>query len=109
MDPNFYRFRSEWRLPADPDDTYVALSELSEYPSWWPEVVRAQPIATDGCALTCRSWLPYALVFVTRQRRRDPDARVLEAELLGDLDGFSRWTITPSRDGTRALSEEEVI
>jgi hypothetical protein len=109
MDPNFYRFRSEWRLVADPDDAYVALAEVTDYPSWWPEVVRAQPIASNACALTCRSWLPYDLAFVTRQRRRDPDARVLEAELLGDLEGFSRWTITASGRATIAVFDEEVV
>jgi hypothetical protein len=35
-------------------------------------------------------------------------ARVLEATLSGDLDGFSRWTITAVDGGTVAVFEEEV-
>jgi hypothetical protein len=38
----------------------------------------------------CRSSLPYELRFTTEQSVRDPVGRVLEARLVGDLDGFSR-------------------
>ena len=53
--------------------------------------------------------LPYDLVFTTHQTRRDPQARVLEAHLAGDLEGFSRWTIQEFPEGSRATFEEEVV
>jgi hypothetical protein len=87
---------------------YAALAELADYPSWWPEVRRAEPRGHDTYQLTCRSFLPYDLVFTTTQRRRDPIAGVLEASMVGDLTGFSRWTITASGTGTEAVFEEEV-
>ncbi|MDP9072736.1 MAG: SRPBCC family protein [Actinomycetota bacterium] len=108
MDRNFYRFRSEWRMSAPPADVYRALAELGDYPTWWPEVRSARQVDAEAFDLTCRSLLPYDLVFVSRQTRRDPDAGILEAHLSGDLDGFSRWTITGSSDATLAVFDEEV-
>lgn len=107
-DRNFYRFRSEWPLAASPDIVYLALSELGDYPAWWPEVRSAVRIDDQAYRLTCRSSLPYELDFVTRQSRTDPDAGILEANMTGDLEGFSRWTIAPAGSGTSAVFEEEV-
>lgn len=106
---NLYRFRSEWRLAAAPDDVYLALAELDDYPTWWPEVRAATRIDDDTYRLTCRSRLPYDLAFVTRQSRRDPQARILEARLSGDLEGFSRWSLTTLETGTSAVFDEEVV
>ena len=108
MANNFYRFRSEWPLTAPRGDVYRALSELDDYPAWWPEVVSVTRISPDAAELRCRSLLPYDLVFTTRQSRQDPGAGVLEAHLEGDLAGFSRWTISPEGTGTVAVFEEEV-
>jgi uncharacterized protein YndB with AHSA1/START domain len=105
---NQYSFRSTWRLTAPPDDVYAALAELADYPFWWPEVRHAEPRGEDTYQLTCRSLLPYDLVFTTTQKRRDPEVRVLEATMVGDLTGFSRWTISASGAGTEAVFDEEV-
>src|SRR5262245_47776272 len=95
VDFTHYVFRSEWRLAAPPDHVYAVLEDLSTYPGWWPEVKRTDRIDDDTAEVTCRSFLPYELVFVTTQERRDPVEHVLQAKMVGDLDGFSRWTITP--------------
>lgn len=106
---NHYRFRSEWRLAAPVDAVWEALEELGTYPAWWPEVRRADAVDTTSMELTCRSLLPYSLVFTSSPSRRDPAAGVLEARLRGDLDGFSRWTVAPSPSGGAvAVFEEEV-
>jgi hypothetical protein len=107
-DRNFYRFRSEWPLAASTDVVYLALSELADYPAWWPEVRSAVRIDDEAYRLTCRSSLPYDLDFVTRQNRMDANAGLLEANMTGDLEGFSRWTITSAGSGTTAVFEEEV-
>jgi hypothetical protein len=104
-----YSFRSVWQPGAPAADVYLALAHLADYPAWWPEIREVRPLAEDHYELRCRSLLPYDLVFTTRQTRRDPAARVLEAHLEGDLEGFSRWTIQELPDGTRATFEEEVI
>lgn len=111
MDPNFYRFRSVWRLEATPNEVYLALERLEDYPTWWPEVRQIERLDDDAAKLTCRSILPYDLVFVTRQARRDPQEFVLEAAMTGDLEGFSRWTIASNGNGrgTQATFDEEVV
>ncbi len=108
MDSNFYVFRSAWSLDAPVEDVYVALAELVAYPSWWPEVRTVREVSPGRSELVCRSLLPYDLVFSSRQTRRDRGAGVLEAALDGDLDGFSRWTISATPDGSLAVFDEEV-
>jgi hypothetical protein len=110
VDPNFYCFRSAWRLPAPVDDVYRALECLEDYAAWWPEVKEVRPIDDEASWLRVRSLLPYDLEFVTRRRIQDPVGRVLEADLDGDLGGFSKWTITadPGDDTTVAVFDEEV-
>jgi Polyketide cyclase / dehydrase and lipid transport len=104
-----YRFRSVWKVGGSASDAYRALAHLADYPMWWPEVREVRPLGEDEYELRCRSLLPYDLVFTTHQTRRDPEARVLEAKLTGDLEGFSRWTIQEFPDGARATFEEEVV
>jgi hypothetical protein len=53
--------------------------------------------------------LPYDLDITVHQPRRDRHAGILEATLDGDLEGFSRWTITAAAGGTLAVFDEEVI
>jgi len=59
--------------------------------------------------MTIRSLLPYDLRFIAQQTRRDPDSHVLEANMTGDLSGFSRWTIAPADRGARAVFEQDVV
>lgn len=109
MDRNFYSFRSEWNMPAAPDDVYLALVEIDDYPSWWQEVKSVERASDDSRRLRCRSILPYDLNFTSREAKRDRQGGILEATLEGDLEGFSRWTITASPGGTLAVFDEEVI
>jgi hypothetical protein len=39
----------------------------------------------------------------------DVDGGLLEANLIGDLEGFSRWTITPDGAGATAVFDEDVV
>jgi hypothetical protein len=104
-----YRFRSVWTLPASPPDVYDALERLEDYPRWWPQVRQVTRLRDDAAELVCRSALPYDLRFTTTQAVRDPEGRVLEASMAGDLEGFSRWTIAPDPRGAQATFEEEVL
>jgi hypothetical protein len=108
QDRHHYRFRSDWVLPAPPARVYDVLEDLGSYPTWWREIRRVEQVDEATALLTCRSTLPYDLVFTTQQSRRDRDAGVLEAAMTGDLVGFSRWTIRPSGTATLAVFEEEV-
>ena len=109
MGDSFYAFRSSWQVSAPPDDVYKVLERLPDYPLWWPQVKAVRPLGDETYELTCRASLPYDLVFVTRQSARDPEARILAANLTGDLEGFSRWTIAAHPTGTSAVFDEEVV
>ncbi len=109
MDRNLYRFRSAWNLNAPRDDVFLALAELGDYPTWWPQVRAVRWVSDEARELTCRSTLPYDLTFTSRQTRRDRQGGILEAGLAGELQGFSRWTITSSSGGTHATFDQEVI
>ncbi|MFI9114778.1 SRPBCC family protein [Streptomyces venezuelae] len=108
MDWCRYRFRSVWRLAAPPDAVYAVLARTEEYPRWWPQVREVVPVDDTTGTARFRSLLPYDILVTARVLRRDPEARVLEAGLGGDLEGWARWTLCPEGTGTRALYEQEV-
>lgn len=103
-----YQFRSEWRLPTAPERVYEVLADVETYPSWWPQVRRARRIDELSGELTCRSLLPYDLVFVMHRELEDAARRVLRARLEGDLCGTSQWTISPHPTGSLAVFDEHV-
>jgi hypothetical protein len=109
MDFRRYRFRSEWPVDVPPADAYTALREVSSYPQWWPEVRETSALGETKYVLLCRSLLPYDLRFVIERSREDPEARILEASMKGDLEGFSRWTISGDGRSSVCVFEEEVI
>ncbi len=106
-------FRSEWWLPGvAPDRVYAALADVETYPQWWSQVRGGRRIDADSGQVRCRSLLPYELCFVVRRHIEDPAARVLAAQLDGDLVGTSRWTIVPRITahgrGSAAVFDEDV-
>ncbi|MET9802089.1 SRPBCC family protein [Streptomyces sp. NPDC006368] len=104
-----YRFRSVWKLPAPPDTVYAALAEPDTYPRWWPQVRRAVRLDQHRGVARLRSFLPYDILVTVTEGRSDPHARVLEAALDGDLEGWLRWTVTADGvDGARARYDQEV-
>ena len=106
---SLYKFRSTWHVSAAPNDVYAVLERLPDYPLWWPQVRSATPAGNDTYELVCRSALPYELRFTTKQTVRDPVDRVLEASLSGDLEGFSRWTVSFDSNATLATFDEQVV
>ena len=109
MGDSSYTFRSVWHQSVPPDDVYQALERLPDYPLGWPEVREVRPLGPETFELTCKAALPYELRFTTQQSVRDPATRVLEARLTGDLEGFSRWTISVQPNGNSAMFDEEVV
>lgn len=103
-----YVFRSEWRLPAGPDDVYAVLADVETYPTWWPQVRRTRRIDDVSGEVVCRSLLPYDVTFVMHRDLEDPAARVLRARMEGDLTGTSQWTITADGSGALAVFDEDV-
>ena len=109
MDWSHYRFRTIWDLPAAPGTVYEVLSKAEDYPLWWPQVREVATVDGESGTARLRSVLPYDLRITAGGRRRDPAAGVLEMDMSGDLEGWSRWTVRAGGRGTLALYEQEVV
>ncbi|MGW1774188.1 SRPBCC family protein [Streptomyces sp. NPDC002104] len=103
-----YRFRSVWDLDAAPARVYAALETPESYPLWWPQIRAVAPAAGGSGTASIRSVLPYTLRVGAAELLRDPVRGILEVALLGDLEGWARWTVRARAGGTRALYEQEV-
>lgn len=103
-----YSFKSVWSVAADLDDLFEVLSDIGDYPAWWPEVKNVVRIGERRVSARIRSFLPYDLDLEMEQVVEDRAARVLEVLMTGDLEGFSRWTLSRFGCSTRLLFEEEV-
>jgi hypothetical protein len=108
-DLSHYVFQSRWLVEASPDDCYAVLYDVESYPLWWPEIREVHMLDEDRACYRVRSFLPYYLDFESTRSREDKDAGVLEAKLTGDLDGFSRWTISKTATGSMLVFDEEVV
>ncbi|WP_328917080.1 MULTISPECIES: SRPBCC family protein [unclassified Streptomyces] len=109
-DWSHYRFRSAWQLDAAPDAVYAVLERPEEYPDWWPQVREVRGTGETTAVVRFRSVLPYDLTVTARSTRHDPEARVLEIAMTGDLEGWVRWTVGPGIGaGTALLFEQEVV
>ena len=112
MAPDF-RFRSVWRIPAEPAAVQAALADVAAYPDWWPSVVegRVEPQAAAGRGdgwIGMRGPLPYTLR--VRLTQMDAPGGVLAARIRGDLLGWCSWHLSPARDGgTCVVFQQHVI
>ena len=97
-----YRFSSRWSVEVPGRLVYDVLADLAAYPEWWPQVRNVEVLSEDHARVTCRSFLPYTLRFEMFRIRSDRRAGVLEARLLGDLDGWARWTVGTVADSRHA-------
>lgn len=102
-----YEFAETWELPLSPEGARDVLVDLEHYPRWWPQVRAVAKLGEDDALLVCRSALPYDLEIVLHAVSRD--LPTLEVGLGGDLDGFVRWTLTPTASGSRMVFEQEVV
>jgi len=104
-----YVFRSEWQLAASPDEVYPALQDVAGYPAWWPQVRSVRQLDHETAEVRCCSMLPYDLVFAIRRDVEDPIARVLRAHQTGDLEGWSRWSISAAASRSIVAFDEDVV
>ncbi|MER7556056.1 SRPBCC family protein [Nocardioides sp. NPDC126508] len=102
-----YEFAETWELPLSPEGARDVLVDLERYPRWWPQVRAVAKLGEDDALLVCRSALPYDLEIVLHAVSRD--LPTLEVSLGGDLEGFARWTLTPTPNGSRMVFEQEVV
>lgn len=103
-----YEFRSVWPISAPRGKVFAVLQKVETYPHWWPEVREVIPISDGVFRYRVRSLLPYWLEFNSERTVEDERNGILEARLVGELDGFSRFTVMSDGPGARVLFEEEV-
>jgi hypothetical protein len=101
-----YRFRRAWFLDAHPDDVFEVLYAVPLYPGWWPHIRRVRRTGPERFEVLIRSVLPYRLRVNLARDTVDPQARVLQASMDGDLVGTSRWQLDSACGGTRVRFEE---
>ncbi|MFI6445767.1 SRPBCC family protein [Kitasatospora sp. NPDC050543] len=102
-----YRFSCVWQLDAAPAAVHAALEDIAGYPAWWPQVRAFRQLGERSGEVVIRSLLPYSLTLTLHDARAATAPDVLAVTMSGDLQGWSRWTLTPHAGGTRALFEEE--
>ena len=96
------RFRSVWRIPADPDAVRTALADVAGYPAWWPNVTEAERDASvDTRAETGRIAVrgPLPATLRVRLTAMPSASGVLAARIGGDLLGWCSWHVAPDADG----------
>jgi uncharacterized protein YndB with AHSA1/START domain len=103
---------SVWNLDASPEQVWSLLAEPADWPRWWPQVRRVEPLAPgDGISAVYRTgWgsrLPYQVTLEARvlQVQRP---RLIEVEAQGDVKGRGLWRLDPRGDGTQVRYTWEV-
>jgi len=101
-----YAFLSTWALAAPIDDVWEALSDASDWPSWWRGVRVAEQLRPGDDnevgsvhRYVWRSRLPYDIEFRIETTRVERPY-LLEGSADGDLRGTGRWRLWESPAGT---------
>lgn len=103
-----YRFEHSWSLPIGRTELFDVLADVAGYPSWWPQVRAVARVDDDTAHVVVRSVLPYSLDLTLVRSVEDRAAGVLEARIHGQLEGWSRWSLTSTGSSTWLLYEQEV-
>ena len=97
---------TEWHLNAPVDAVWKILTEVEDWPNWWPAVIHVellQPGDDTGVGslrrMTWRTALPYALSFDMTTTRVEAKT-LIEGQASGELDGIGRWTLAEEAGGT---------
>ena len=104
-----YVFQSIWHVDAASHDVFDVLRDISTYTAWWPEIKEVWQVDDESVDVRARALLPYDLRFTMRRTRVDEQAGVIEVGMTGDLEGFSRFTVTGGDQGSRVVFDEEVV
>jgi hypothetical protein len=92
---NEYRFRNVWSIEAAAAALFDAVVDLANYPRWWPDIRTVSRVDDDTAEFTCRSSLPYALVFRMHRAEQDERNGRLRVHLTGDLEGHLQGILAP--------------
>lgn len=111
-DPPVFVFHHEWLLADQPEVVFAALADVQHYPAWWPQIRSVIPRGfsdPDRGTARVRSFLPVSLLLQVTREAQDPGRGLLRVALVGDLLGWSQWSLQADRGGTRARFDQEVM
>ena len=112
---NDYRFVTQWRVRATPEEVVDVLADATDLPRWWPSVYLHTRQRTPGdehgggqiVELHTKGWLPYTIRWRFRALESDYPRRItIAAE--GDLTGRGAWTFTPDGEWTDIRYDWEI-
>jgi uncharacterized protein YndB with AHSA1/START domain/mannose-6-phosphate isomerase-like protein (cupin superfamily) len=108
-----YKFVDEWDVAAPPEAVFDAISDARTYPTWWsPVYIDVDAEGEAALGKTSRQHfkgrLPYHLHTESTIVRLEPP-HVVEADVVGDLSGHGKWTLTPTATGTHVRFDWEVF
>jgi quercetin dioxygenase-like cupin family protein len=93
-----YVFVDEWDVDAPAEAVFAAVADATTYPVWWSAVYK--DVEADGPPAVgqmsrhhFKGRLPYHLRTTSRIVELDPP-RTVASDVVGDLRGHGRWTIT---------------
>jgi uncharacterized protein YndB with AHSA1/START domain len=98
-----YVFLDEWDVDAPQKAAFDALADARTYPEWWkPVYIEVEGVCKPavGCKTRQRfkGKLPYTLKTTSEIVAYDRPNH-FQVEVVGDLTGTGKWTLSPTDDG----------
>lgn len=111
MSLNDYRFRNLWSVRAAAGRVFDALVDLTNYPTWWPDIRTVTQLDDDTAEVICRSVLPYALTFRLHRAVEDAAAGRMRVDMTGDLEGYVQGVVAEhhTAGALLAISQRVVV
>jgi hypothetical protein len=101
-----YQLDSYWLVECPIERVWDAIHDVAQWPHWWPYVKHVEKIPSgddrDIGAVWRYTWatrLPYTIVFDAKTSRIEKP-HVLQATVLGEVEGKGCWTLTTENEAT---------
>lgn len=89
------------KLPFPPERVWAALTDLENYPKWWPVDLRLRVLrVADGLVGSRFEVRPRGGSFVCEVEKVDPGRELLIRYAAGVHRGTGLWTLEPAEGGT---------
>ncbi|WP_329791593.1 SRPBCC family protein [Lentzea sp. DG1S-22] len=99
MNLNFYRFDLAWEIDRARDLVFDALTELEDYPRWWPDYREVRQLDESTVAIVLQSSLPYKLRITNRFLANDRARGHFRLAIDGDIAGWIDFALTDQGNG----------
>ncbi|HEY9736382.1 MAG TPA: SRPBCC family protein [Trichocoleus sp.] len=104
-----FRFVTLWELEAPIETVWAALTDYSQWPSWWPAVrsaVELEPAEPSGLGglrkFVWQTPLGYSLSFDTAITHLEAP-HLIGLRAAGEVEGTGRWELSSTAQGTQMV------